>query len=99
MLGFLMRTCKDFKNIKKYVPLIDFLVKSQLNYCTVTRNPMYQKYIDQVEDIQEKFVRYLAHKFNRGIADAYEAEASCAMFQLKSLQSIRTENDLFEFEF
>jgi hypothetical protein len=35
MLGFLIRTCKDFKNIKTHVFLYESLVKSQLNYCTV----------------------------------------------------------------
>jgi hypothetical protein len=92
MLGFLMRTSKHFKNIKTHVLLFNSLVKSQLNYCTIAWNPKYQKYIDQIEDIQKKFVRYLSHKFNRGIDDTYEAR--CALFQLKSLQSTRTENDL-----
>jgi hypothetical protein len=92
MLGFLIRTCKDFKNIKSHVLLFNSFVKSQLNYCTVAWNPIYQKYIDQIEDIQKKFVRYLAHKFNNGIDDTYEVR--CTNFKLRSLQSIRTENDL-----
>ncbi len=92
MLGVLLRTCKDFKNIKTHVLLFNSLVKSQLNYCTIAWNPKYEKYIDKIEDIQKKFIRQFSHKFNPGINDTYEAR--CAMFQLKLLQSIRTENDL-----
>ncbi len=38
------------------------------------------------------FARYLAHKFNTGINDTYEVR--CANLKLRSLESIRIENDL-----
>ncbi len=34
-MGFLMGTCKDFKDIKSHVLLFNSFVNSQLNYCTV----------------------------------------------------------------
>ncbi len=88
MLWFLLGTCKDFRNIKSHILLFNSFVNSQLNYCTVAWNPMYQKYIDQIEDIQKKF----ALKFNTGINDTYEVR--CANLKLRSQESIRIENDL-----
>ncbi len=82
---------RGFKFLIFYVLCVKILsfsifVKSQLNYCTVAWNPMYQIYVDQIQNIQKKkFVRYLAHKFNTGINDTYEVK--CANFKLRSLQS------------
>jgi hypothetical protein len=39
MLGFLMRTCKDYKNIRSTVLLFNFLFKNQLNQGWPTRGP------------------------------------------------------------
>jgi transcription elongation factor Elf1 len=92
MLGFLIRSCKDFKNIKSHTLLYESLVKSQLNYCTVAWNQKYQKYVDHIEDIQRRFLKYMSLKFNIHPETTYEEK--CSSFGLKSLKSIRAENDV-----
>jgi hypothetical protein len=92
MLGFLIRACKDFKNMKTHVLLYESLVKSQLNYCTVAWNPRYIKYVDHIEDIQRRFLKYMSLKFNIHPESTYDER--CSSFGLKSLKTIRNENDL-----
>ncbi len=67
-------------------------MKSQLNYCTVAWNPRYQKYVDHIEDIQRRFIRYMSLKFNIHPESTYEER--CSSFGLKSLKTIRGENDV-----
>jgi hypothetical protein len=92
VLGFLIRSCKDFKNIRSHVLLYESLVKSQLNYCTVAWNPRYDKYVDHIEGIQRRFLKYMSFKFNIHPETTYEEK--CASFGLKSLKTIRAENDV-----
>jgi hypothetical protein len=87
MLGFLKRSCKDFHNLKTHILLYNSLVKSQLIYCTVAWNPSYQKYIDEIEDIQKKFVKHVSYKFHISSAETYEKH--CSSFNLLPLKTLR----------
>lgn len=64
MLGFLIRQCKNFTNIKTLNILFNSLVRPHLEYCTPVWNPSYSKYIHSLEKVQIRFLRFLARKMN-----------------------------------
>ena len=64
MLGFIMRNSKYFNNSQTLKTLYFCYVRSVLEYGSIIWNPIYNKYIDQLESVQRKFVKFLAFKVN-----------------------------------
>lgn len=64
MLGFLMRTSKNFNNIKCINMLYNSMVRSQLEYLTPIWNPCQQTNSYEIERIQRKFTRVSFFKQN-----------------------------------
>lgn len=58
MLGFVMRICKDFKNIQALKSVYFAHVRSYLEYASVVWHPYMVTYIDKIESIQKKFLIY-----------------------------------------
>lgn len=63
LLGFILRQSTDFKNPNTLILLYNAYVRSQLEYASVVWNPMYAKYIDKIESIQNKFIKKLKYRF------------------------------------
>lgn len=61
-LGFVMRISKSFMNIKTLKLLYCTFVRSHLEYASQIWNPRYQTYIDRIESIQRRFLRYLCFR-------------------------------------
>jgi hypothetical protein len=64
-LGFIMRSRSQFSNIKTAKVLYCAYVRSTLEYCSQIWNPQYDIYINRLETIQRKFLRYLQYKCKR----------------------------------
>ena len=62
-LGFIIRTCKCFKKILSIRALYMSYVNSVLSFGSVIWNPRYDIYIDKIEQVQHKFIKYLNNKF------------------------------------
>lgn len=61
-LGFLMRSSSGFKKAKTLKILYCTFVRSLLEYGSQVWNPMYSTYVNRVERIQEKFMKFLCFK-------------------------------------
>lgn len=62
-LGFIIRTCRGFKQIESIRTLYMAYVNSVLSFGSVIWNPQYDVYISKIEKVQDKFFKYLCYKF------------------------------------
>lgn len=72
MLGFVLRISKVFSNPRTIVMLYFALVRSTLEYASPIWNPQYKVYIDSIEHIQNKFIKYLTFKFNNNFECTFQ---------------------------
>lgn len=62
LLGFIIRNCKDFSNIKALQILYCSFVRSKLEYGSIIWNPYYLVHKTALEGVQRKFLKFLAFK-------------------------------------
>jgi hypothetical protein len=62
-LGFVVRMSREFRDHRTLLTLYTTLVRPKLEYCSSIWNPLYKKYIHQVDTIQNKFRRFFRRKF------------------------------------
>ena len=62
MLGFIMRTSKNFKKIETLKILYYAFVRSHLEFGSLVWNPASKSLSEKVETIQKRFLRYLYYK-------------------------------------
>lgn len=92
MLGFVLRTCRSFRNNKTKILLYNCLVRNILEYCSVVWRPHYATHSLRLERIQKRFVWHLA--FSNGLAKKMRAYNSrLKYFGMKSLANRRQIND------
>ena len=65
-LGFIGRNSKDFQSLACLKVLYVSLVRPLLESCCLVWSPYYQVYIDRLERVQRKFLRFICYKFNLG---------------------------------
>ncbi|CAH1370601.1 unnamed protein product, partial [Tenebrio molitor] len=61
-LGFIIRCSMHFRNIDTLKLLYCAYVRSKLEYGSIIWDPSYQRYVDKVETIQRRFLKFLAFK-------------------------------------
>lgn len=69
LLGFIIRNTKDFKNIFSIKNLFCSIVRSRLEYASPVWSPYQKLYIDRLERVQRKFLRYVGYKLNIPLID------------------------------
>lgn len=89
MLGFILRQSRSFCNYKSSITLYYAYVFSKLNFASIVWNPQYNTYIDRIERVQMRFLRFLGSKcglrLNRGDPENY-------VIRLKHLNMIILQN-------
>jgi hypothetical protein len=66
LLGFIIRSTKDFKQASSTITLFYSLVRSVLEYCSPVWSPYYSVHINDIERAQKRCLRFLTRKFNYG---------------------------------
>lgn len=96
MLGFIKRTASDFTSISAIRVLYCSLVRPLLEYCSTVWNPLYASHIHRIEQVQRKFLRYLAYKSNIPPNDqyCYDFKLLQERFALPTLKVRRDQADL-----
>lgn len=61
-LGFVMRSAKDFHQVKTFKILYCTFVRSYLEYASQVWSPRYQIYVSRIENIQKRFLKYLCFR-------------------------------------
>ena len=64
MLGYVKRKCKLFHSGKVILSLYNAFVLSKLSFASIIWNPQYATYIERLERVQNKFLKFLAYKSN-----------------------------------
>ena len=62
-LGYVMRNANGFADPRVHVVLYCALVRSIMEYGSTIWNPQYRFYIDRLERIQIKFIKYMCYKW------------------------------------
>ena len=95
MLGFILRTCRYFTNIASLKTLYYCYVRSKLEYGSIVWSPFYNEYISKLEQIQRKFLKFLALKLD-GVFPQQGTEQSALLsrFDIPSLEFRRKYSSL-----
>ena len=93
-LGFIIRNTKYFNNLNVIRYLYISIVRPKLEYCSEIWSPYYEKYIDQLENVQKKFVKYLCYKSN---IEFHRCDYNQLLlkFNLESFKERRIKKDCF----
>lgn len=90
VLGFVIRSSKDFKSITALKVLYYSYVRSILEYASVVWNPKFQYNINILEMIQKKFLKYLVFKIDSIYPEHGSDYAElCTRFGIPSLAARR----------
>lgn len=85
-LGFLIRSCKPFRNTHSLKVVYFAYCRSILEYASAIWSPQYGVYINRIERIQKLFIKHLNYKTRRQSA-SYEED--CRHYSLMTLESRR----------
>lgn len=66
-LGLITRMSANFSNPTTFRILYTALVLPHLEYCSPIWNPYQRTYVDSIERIQHRFLRFISHKLNQPI--------------------------------
>ena len=94
-LGFIIRSCKDFKGISTFISLFFAFVRSKLEYGNVVWAPLANVHIDIFEKIQRRFLKFLVFRLD-GVYPprGYPQNLLLERFGLQDLQSRRIKASL-----
>jgi hypothetical protein len=90
-LGFIMRSCKDFNDTKTIKILYSTYVRCHLEYASQVWNPYYSVYIERLEQVQRKFIRFINFKSRYNENDYLK---SCAHHHFLPLKCRRDISDI-----
>lgn len=93
LLGFLIRTSKDFRDVDTLKTLFNAMIRTKLEYGALIWNPIYTYQIKNIEFIQKKFLKYCYWKQRE---EKYEGSYDNLLefFKMVPLEKRRNECDM-----
>lgn len=93
--GFIVRNCKLITNISAITTLYMTYVRSQLDYASIVWSPYYKCYINEIDYVQKKFLKYLFYKSDGFYPDrGTDYKLLLNKFQICSLHDRRQHNSV-----
>lgn len=84
LLGFILRSTKDFKDVHSTLYLYNTLIRTTLEYGSVIWSPHYSVHVENIERVQRKCLRILCYRQHLGRATP-NYEARLVNFNLQRL--------------
>lgn len=95
MTGFIIRNTKSFSNVNVIKILYNSIVRSHLEYCCQVFNPNTKLYINKMEKIQKKVLRYMYLKVHKTYPVlGYPSNELLIEFNMLSLSNRRILSDI-----
>ena len=95
MLGFITRNCSSMNNIDSIKLIFTSFVRSILEYASIVWSPYYDCYIESLESVQRKFLKFLFwKKHKRYPPRGYSQIELCSEFNVPSLELRRKFSDV-----
>ena len=95
LVGFLRRVLKLFKNRDVCITMFNSLIRSRLEYCSVIWSPSAKHFIDKIERVQKKYLKFMCFKFRLPYDVPYPS--LCKSFKFQPLYHRRNICDLVTF--
>ena len=89
MMGFMFRTCKEFKDLTTFMSIYTTLVRSQVEYLSIIWDPMYEIRSNRIESIQRKFTNRICRCILKNSVNISYIDR-CKQCQLLSLNTRRS---------
>lgn len=94
-LGFIFRTCVDFRNPKSLITLFNSLIRSKLEYCSIIWSPHAKEYSGMIEKLQKKLVKFLFYrKLIHPQPEEFNYIQCCEILNIETLEKRRLFADL-----
>jgi len=96
MLGFLLRSCKSFRNVDTLKAIYFALVRSNLEYSSIIWSPQYNVHSLRIEKVQRRFTKSVCYRLLRNNrssnsnSDHLSYEERCKLLELQPLHLRRS---------
>jgi len=98
LLGFVIRNTREFRNFNALIIVFNTFVRSKLEYASIIWTPYYKQFINKIERIQNKFLRYLYYKIFR--INSYQERVSYnTLLKIFGISSLATRHELLQLTF
>lgn len=95
MLGFIIRTTRNFNSIQAILALYFSYVRSKLEYASIVWSPVYKFLICQLERVQRRCLKYIYYRVNRVYpVQGFSHQLLLNMFSVDSLDLRRKRADM-----
>lgn len=90
LLGFVIRSSKQFTKPEAMTSMFDCIIRSKLEYASAVWAPYQKKYVEMLEQIQKKFLRFLYMRIHGVYPQFMHHEDLLSETRYQSLQSRRS---------
>lgn len=94
MVGFVNRYSRDFRDPRTLIALYYAFIHSRISFASIIWNPQYAIYVNRIESVQNKFLRFLAFKMRAAETEQRDYNQIRSRFKIIRLEDRRTVSDL-----